>query len=382
MVFAKFILTILQLSEAARPQILRPELELSSSCALRGPPRPEGAEGMHVSAFLYGDEISDHTCERLLSGFMYSDALELSYENGTLCVSGSGYESRAESQVQLLRDAIVYLNKCNVDLFPFKEQILSLSDLDSDCSRSWSFALDGRSADCNTQLVPDFAFVAWPEAGLLPNYAELAHELKQLSLQAPRSNLCGWAGSLATNSIRKRMYDLADRSLYEIVVPRHDSGTAGGRLSMQEQVQRWACLLDVPGNGYSGRIPLLLHSGRPLLLVGRKAGQPTDHTWFAEELKPWEHYIPVAHDLSDLNAKAAFALGPGRAQAMKMAARAQNFCEQHLSYDAAVAHLAARLLVPPEFQRPRPSHGALAWTNPAYRWLMRHVRRLPAGLWS
>jgi len=24
------------------------------------------------------------------------------------------------------------------------------------------------------------------------------------------------------------------------------------------------------------------------------------HQWFYDELVPWEHYVPVAHDLSDL----------------------------------------------------------------------------------
>lgn len=51
----------------------------------------------------------------------------------------------------------------------------------------------------------------------------------------------------------------------------------------------------------------------------------------------------MAHDLSDLNAKADFALGKGHQQAMEIARNAQDFAAKHLTYQAAVARLAQEL---------------------------------------
>ncbi len=66
-------------------------------------------------------------------------------------------------------------------------------------------------------------------------------------------------------------------------------------LSLPEQVRRWNALVDVEGKGYSGRLKLLLHSGRPVLVQDRPW-----HEWYWDSLVPMEHYIPVRRDLSDL----------------------------------------------------------------------------------
>ena len=66
-------------------------------------------------------------------------------------------------------------------------------------------------------------------------------------------------------------------------------------LSLPQQVRRWSALVDVEGLGYSGRLKLLLHSGRPVLVQDRPW-----HEWYWDSLVPMEHYIPVRRDLSDL----------------------------------------------------------------------------------
>jgi hypothetical protein len=70
---------------------------------------------------------------------------------------------------------------------------------------------------------------------------------------------------------------------------------AGNSLSLHEQARRWSALLDVEGKGYSGRLKLLLHSGRPVLVQDRPWRE-----WFWDSLVPMEHYVPVRRDLSDL----------------------------------------------------------------------------------
>ena len=66
-------------------------------------------------------------------------------------------------------------------------------------------------------------------------------------------------------------------------------------LSLPEQVGRWNALVDVEGLGNSGRLELLLHSGRPVLVEDRPWRE-----WYWDSLVPMEHYIPVRRDLSDV----------------------------------------------------------------------------------
>jgi hypothetical protein len=58
---------------------------------------------------------------------------------------------------------------------------------------------------------------------------------------------------------------------------------------------KYRYLIDIGGNGYSGRLKFLLFSKRPLLIVERNYIE-----YFQDELVPFEHYIPVKMDLSDL----------------------------------------------------------------------------------
>jgi hypothetical protein len=66
-------------------------------------------------------------------------------------------------------------------------------------------------------------------------------------------------------------------------------------LSLPEQAARWSALVDIEGMGYSGRLKILLHSGRPVLLQDRPWRE-----WWWDHLLPMKHYIPVQRDLSDL----------------------------------------------------------------------------------
>eukprot|EP00438_Fugacium_kawagutii_P000151 Skav223601 [mRNA] locus=scaffold493:393360:395780:+ [translate_table: standard] len=322
-----------------------------------------GAEAspMAFKAFLRRAKVTDQACKETFSKTTAFNALELSYTKSTLCVQGFGYETRAESQAEMLRDAVTLLNNCSIKLGEFSRKIMSLNDA-ADCA-PWGFT-SSTSCQLPTRLIPDFSFYAWPEAGLLPNYSALTQQLRLVSLLPPEKQLCGWAGSLITNPVRGKLFELADRKLIEVVTPKATTGTGGGRVSMPEQdgacsvvvvhpfrsalsrsqqVKRWACLVDAPAAGYSGRVPLLLSSGRVLLLIGRGPNQTTDRTFYAHLLQAWVHYIPVAHDLSDLNSKADFVLGKGQQQAQDIARNAQDFAAKHLTYQAAVQRLAREL---------------------------------------
>lgn len=56
-------------------------------------------------------------------------------------------------------------------------------------------------------------------------------------------------------------------------------------------------LIDLQGQGYSGRLKYLLAAGRPVFIPKR----PWVEYWH-KFLIPWEHYVPVSDDFSDLRA--------------------------------------------------------------------------------
>jgi hypothetical protein len=92
-------------------------------------------------------------------------------------------------------------------------------------------------------------------------------------------------------------------------------------------------LIDIEGVGYSARTKLLLFTGRPLFLQERRHIE----YWY-QWLRPWQHYIPVASDLSDLIERIEWA-NRHQAECRRIAENAQQFALKHLTRDAAVDYL-------------------------------------------
>ena len=109
-------------------------------------------------------------------------------------------------------------------------------------------------------------------------------------------------------------------------------------MSLLEQVRTFAALVDIQGKGYSARLKLLLHSGRPVLLCARPWVE-----FFHPLLKPWVHYVPVRADLADLVAAAEW-VAANPAEAAAIGARAQALAREHLTYSAALAEIRRTLM--------------------------------------
>jgi hypothetical protein len=74
-------------------------------------------------------------------------------------------------------------------------------------------------------------------------------------------------------------------------------------LSLPNMVRAFAFVLDIGGNGYSGRLKYLLFSKRPLFIVEREFVQ-----FFHADLVAFTHFIPVHEDLSNLVSQMEWAL--------------------------------------------------------------------------
>lgn len=184
--------------------------------------------------------------------------------------------------------------------------------------------------------IPDFMFHR-PHA-TEPDWDQLTAKVASAAMTPPESQLLGWIGNPASVPARYRLlrWGEANPELGEIWA----SGVAAGRrsrrrfsriarrrqhadISLSDQAKLWSYFIDVEGAGYSGRLKLQLHAGRPVLVADR----PWNEWWFGD-LVPFEHYIPVRRDLRDLtqrvrwareNADAASAIGRnGQAYAQKM----------------------------------------------------------------
>lgn len=66
-------------------------------------------------------------------------------------------------------------------------------------------------------------------------------------------------------------------------------------MTQADMVREFAYLMDIGGNGWSGRLKWLLFSHRPILVVDRPY-----QDYFHRDLQPFVHFIPVKRDLSDL----------------------------------------------------------------------------------
>lgn len=187
--------------------------------------------------------------------------------------------------------------------------------------------------------VPDFLFDGWPQVGL-GDYEDCVRDARVAGADSAKANVVGWIGNCATHESRARFHALAAEhpDLFDVRditwVPQPGeislATTGGNAMSLAEQVRTWGALIDIEGRGWSARLKLLLHSGRPVLIQDRPWKE-----WFWPQLEPMVHFIPVAADLSDVVERARWTIQhPDEAAAI--GAAGQQFAAEHLTRAAAI----------------------------------------------
>jgi len=152
------------------------------------------------------------------------------------------------------------------------------------------------------------------------------------------TNKIVWYGNIQTNPIRQLFYSIAEKypdTFHVVNVDKivSDIWHNPKFLSVLEQVKMAKYLIDLPGNGWSGRTQTLMFSNRPLLIV-----KPyfVEH-WFYE-LVPWKHYIPIKSDLSDLLIVVKWCF-ENEERANKIAANALYFAKNNLKREHEVGRI-------------------------------------------
>jgi len=200
---------------------------------------------------------------------------------------------------------------------------------------------------------PDFIFQGWPEAGF-EDYDAKTAALAGASGSSPRDDRAGWVGR-CDNQPRADLLATALRcpQAVEVVdtVAAYNVRTQSylrPLIPMEEQASRYRFLIDVEGFGYSGRLKLLLHAGRVVLLLDRPHRE-----FFMGAMEPFRHYVPVARNASDLVERIEW-LRANPAREAEIVREGQHFARTRLTLQAAVeawaglleSHVAARGRLP------------------------------------
>jgi hypothetical protein len=95
--------------------------------------------------------------------------------------------------------------------------------------------------------------------------------------------------------------------------------------------QKFVAVLDIDGNSWSSRFGALLCYNSVVVKVDPKY---VDYFHF-KDLRPWTHYVPVKHDLSDLVEQAAFVTDPANDEAVReIIANANDWCQRRMVWTA------------------------------------------------
>ena len=151
---------------------------------------------------------------------------------------------------------------------------------------------------------PDWVFCHWPCANI-SDFETTKNQIIIESNKYPTIDKIGWYGNIyspscdviesKTRPLLKIMGD-NNSTLFDINhVDGHINNNNPNYLSLPD-LMKYKYLIDIGGNGYSGRLKFLLFSKRPLLIVDRNYIE-----YFHDDLVPYIHYIPVKMDLSDLS---------------------------------------------------------------------------------
>jgi hypothetical protein len=248
--------------------------------------------------------------------------------NGELCFKDfGGFETRNSSTIWCIQLADKIYNWDN-----FTELTIHTGDCEKNAN-DYSYSKQNNY----NNLVPDFNFHSWPQVGI-NDYETFVKEIDNAGLNNYEINKVGWIGNTNTNIMRKKLLEIGNnnKNLFDIFdMYWINSGTkllkSSKYISTPELVTKYSILIDIEGNGYSGRLKHLLWSHRPLLLVDRPHKE-----FFFEFLKEWEHYIPVKRDLSDLIEKTKWCL-ENYDKALIIAENAFQFSKLYLTRDACYA---------------------------------------------
>jgi hypothetical protein len=250
-----------------------------------------------------------------------------------------GYQSRHEHTLSVMHDAIArYASELIGWTFDFYiytgDNPERAAPLGPDIP-VLAYSTTGCSA-ANVKAIPDHIYGGWPEAGI-NSYAESTAAIAQAGLPAPTIDKIFWIGCVATHPSRQTLLDIGAQhpdDMHFVGMDWHATYTGRKQdttkfVSLPDHC-KYSMLIDIRGNGYSGRLKMLMHANRPVFIVKSPFSE-----FFHPGLRPYENYIPVRADMADLaDLVAEVKSDPGAIACLS--AGATDFAKNYLTYDAAL----------------------------------------------
>lgn len=198
---------------------------------------------------------------------------------------------------------------------------------------------DGEYTICShrytERTLPCYIFDHWKEAKI-DDYSDMCEQIKERALKPYKFDKLFWAGQMSHHTRKVFVEKFSSHPKMEIVSHRdhwgHSTDTPPRYLSLPDHCD-YKYMLDLQGNGYSGRTKLLLHTNRPLFYQNRRL-----HEYWFWDLEPFVHYIPVKEDLSDMEEKFSWAENNPE-ECSKIAKTAYEFAVSNLKREDAVKRL-------------------------------------------
>lgn len=149
-------------------------------------------------------------------------------------------------------------------------------------------------------ICPDFQFSSW----LSFDYASHIEEIRKSALNKPSTHKVCWRGlARPQHSNRSLLCEMSN--IYPAYIDAKHTGANKNKndyLSMPDMVSEYKYLIDTQAHGFSGRLKYLMCSNRLTFMQDRFY-----KTFIEDDLKPFEHYIPVKYNFSDLIEKIKWA---------------------------------------------------------------------------
>lgn len=266
--------------------------------------------------------------------------LSVFISNGTLTIQDNGgYESRNKSTIRLLQEAF---EKYVPDSTVTRQFTIHTEDGPSE-NAEYSYAI-ASSNDIHKSL-PSFIFDCWPEVGI-QNYQRMFEDIIEAGKFPYVDNRVFWIGA-NTNTLRKEVCNLSVQ-YKQYVDFRMMSWNRSDPQALHKHTQsyvslidhcKYRVLIDLGAGGFSARLPLLLASGRPVLLADRKY-----ENWFYWDgtLRPWVHYIPAGSTPESVFHAVLWTFQHPE-EAKKIGENGQLYAKQYLTHDYAVKRYAELL---------------------------------------
>ena len=278
-----------------------------------------------------------------INGFRKYECIEgFINPNGEISfIDHGGYESRIESTIALFEEAFALIK--DKKALKTTHFYIDTGDVSSKINNTLTF---GYTNSDDVVPCPDFNFDKWVECGI-NSYEETTYKILESGKGKPLVEKLFWTGNLSTQRLRHELFKLGSlhNDKMEIVpmdwkrfFPKGSMHHYTKYISLEEQT-KYKYLIDCGARGYSGRVKFLLHSNRPLFLVNRDQNK---QEYFYNQLIPFEHFIPVKEDLSDLIILLEWA-DKNYDDAMAIANNARKFAIENLNKKAVINYLSVAI---------------------------------------